>query len=435
MNILSYWFWFKKNPFRSKEEIKKNQFQLLKKQIENAYKNSKFYKEIWDSANFHPSQYNSIDDMERIPVVSKKDFKTTDAKDITTKGDLSGLYIHKTSGSTGIPLEIYFNRDDLWRKDFMWLRTYLLSGMNYSSKSLVMCDPEDIRKSSWYQKFGVFRNESINIFNDPKENYNRIVKNNFDIMVGYPIDLKMIAKIIIDNKIRVTPKVVYSSAGLLDQDTRNLIEKAFNAPVCDFYGSTEGGCIAFQTPGSGYYYTPSDINYLEIKNGTKVQSVYDASYGEAIITNLWNSSFPVIRYNIGDFIEIDPDIYAENSKINFPRISRIIGKYLDFLIFPNNIVVSPNKIKNLLTDLSEVDSFQVFQDKYEEIEVRVAINSEGSYDRVKSEVQKLLSSILPDTVLIKVKKVESFDRKASRKFKVIESKIGQQYFERKSNNL
>jgi len=429
MNLINYWFWFKRNPFRSREDLKKIQFALLKNQITNAYKNSLFYKEIWDEGNFHPSQLISLNDMQRIPVISKKDFKRVHPKEITVKKDLSALHIHRTSGSTGIPLEIYFDHHDLMRKNFMWFRAYLMAGMKLTSRNLVMCDPVDIREHFWFEKIGILRSDFINVFNDPNENFKRIAKNNFNIMVGYPIDLRMISKIIIDNKIKVTPDIVFSSAELLDKDTRVLIEKAFNAPVCDFYGSTEGGCVAFQIPKSDFYYVPSDITYLEVKSGEEIIPVNDATYGEAIITNLWNQTFPVIRYNIGDFIEIDQNIDSNKSFINFPRISRIVGKYLDFLVFPNNEIVSPHKVKQLLTDLPAVDSFQVYQEKLSEIEIRVAINRQGNFENVENEVQKRLKNVFPETVTMFIKQVESFNRNASRKFKVIESKIGQQYFD------
>jgi len=275
------------------------------------------------------------------------------------------------------------------------------------------------------------RNDFLNIFDDPKKNYERIIKNNFDILVGYPIDLKMMAKMVIDNNKTVKTKVVFSSAELLDLETRKLIEKAFNAPVCDFYGSTEGGAVAFQTPGLDNYYVPMDIVYLEINQANKILPFEKAKYGEAIITNLWNKTHPVIRYNIGDIIENSTQDNKVKTKNNFPLIKGIVGKYLDFLVFDNDIIISPHKVKQLLTDMRGVEAFQVYQDRTDEIQVRVVLNIDMSLTDVTASVNNRLLSILPHNVEIKVTQVECFDRKVSKKFKVIESQIGQKYFENK----
>jgi phenylacetate-CoA ligase len=421
----------KKNPFRNIEYQKRIQFNLLKNQLVNAYKNSNFYKKIWDDAGFNPDIFLSFNDMNNIPIITKEDLKKADAQDIITTKKIEKLNVHHTSGSTGIPLNVYFSRYDLIRKDFMWLRTYFLAGMKIFSKLLILADPCDIRQQKWFQKLGIFRYKFLNVFDDPKKNFKILKRNDFDILIGYPIDLKMMARMTLDYNAKIAPKVIFSTAEFLDEDTRDLIETAFKAPVCDFYGCTEGGNLAFQVANSKEYFVPTDIVYLEILQGKEILPIEKAHYGEAIITNLWNRTYPVIRYKIGDFLRVDNRIKSHHKRIKFPLISEIIGKYLDFLVFPGNILVSPHKPKQLLTNLSNVKAFQLYQEKIDNIEVRVCLEDNARLKDVEKDINMRLSTIIPKDVSIHIREVPDFNRSASKKFKVIESKVGQKYFNKR----
>ena len=50
-------------------------FEKLRGQTAWAYERSPFYQRTWDAAGFHPSQLHALDDLHRIPVITKEDLR------------------------------------------------------------------------------------------------------------------------------------------------------------------------------------------------------------------------------------------------------------------------------------------------------------------------------------------------------------------------
>ena len=84
-------------------------FEKLRGQTAWAYERSPFYRRTWDAAGFHPSQLNALDDLHRIPVITKEDLRQ-DLLDNPPFGsnvcdDWAEIErIHGSSGTTGSSL-------------------------------------------------------------------------------------------------------------------------------------------------------------------------------------------------------------------------------------------------------------------------------------------------------------------------------------------
>ena len=71
-----------------------------------AYKKSVFYRNKWDEAGVHPEHISSLDDFERVPVVTKQELRAAQLR-VEPFGDYLCVperevhHIHGTSGTTG----------------------------------------------------------------------------------------------------------------------------------------------------------------------------------------------------------------------------------------------------------------------------------------------------------------------------------------------
>ncbi|MCY4582276.1 MAG: phenylacetate--CoA ligase family protein, partial [Chloroflexi bacterium] len=80
----------------------------LQRQAAWAYERSPFYRNRWGEAGFHPDQINTLDDVQRIPIITKEDLRQ-DLLDNPPFGsnicdDWQNIQrIHGSSGTTGIP--------------------------------------------------------------------------------------------------------------------------------------------------------------------------------------------------------------------------------------------------------------------------------------------------------------------------------------------
>ena len=85
---------------------------------------------------------------------------------------------------------------------------------------------------------------------------------------------------------------------------RAIIERVFGVPVIDLYGSSETGHLLVETDG---IMRPSPETAL-------LESTSAVGIGELLVTTLTNPYLPLLRYEIGDFVERSPDGYRVHGR-------------------------------------------------------------------------------------------------------------------------
>ena len=89
----------------------------LREVMEYAYKTSPFYRGKWDDAGIRADQIKSLEDFEKVPVVTKKELRESQAR-LEPFGDYLCIptdrvyHVHGTSGTTGQPTVFAIGRDD-----------------------------------------------------------------------------------------------------------------------------------------------------------------------------------------------------------------------------------------------------------------------------------------------------------------------------------
>ncbi|WP_187378634.1 phenylacetate--CoA ligase family protein, partial [Vibrio cholerae] len=405
------------------KEIKKKQFAKLKKIVSYAYKHSRFYKDHYDLHEFHPSQLLTFDDINKIPIVRRHQLKDCPSEQLLTVRNHRNLHCHTTSGSSGIPVNIYYNRIENYKVLWSCLRSYLHAGMSLRDRTVALRDPIDIKKNTFYQKMGIIPYDYFNLYDSIENIYANLLKNysNIDILKAYPTDLVNLA--LLSNKdSRSFPKVkyIYSDSEVLDSFSRNFIEKSLGTKILDFYASVECGMIAFQTPTSnGKYLVNEDMIILEDLGCNSSDSA-----SPILITNLYKMTTPIIRYELGDIIEFDRD--SQNDENGVLRLNRIHGKYLDFIVLSDNSIVSPHVPKQDLTHLGCIDKFKLVQEKIDSVTLTIQKGA-GFNDTTELEILRKMDIAFKGLIKTRIEYVQDLVRGDCRKFKVIESKVAQKF--------
>ncbi|WP_405054982.1 phenylacetate--CoA ligase family protein [Vulcanimicrobium alpinum] len=89
----------------------------LREVMRHAYKSSAFYKKKWDDAGIDPESIRSLEDFERVPVVTKAELRASQAAhepygDYLCVPESEIHHIHGTSGTTGKPTAFAIGRND-----------------------------------------------------------------------------------------------------------------------------------------------------------------------------------------------------------------------------------------------------------------------------------------------------------------------------------
>ena len=219
------------------------------------------------------------------------------------------------------------------------------------------------------QKLGLFRRDYLSIFEEESIQLEAIKKLRPAVIYGYTSSLRILAEKLISNNLEPPfPKILMSSAELMDPATRQLLTEAFGTVPVDFYGSMEFGWIAWQCPQKNGYHINSDCLIVECLKDDG-QPVEPGEEGELVITNLHSDAAPLIRYATGDSA-----IFASKSCScgrSLPLLSSINGRLADCIVLPDGRKLSPYVITCTVEEIPGVRQFQVIQETDGSIRIRL----------------------------------------------------------------
>ena len=71
-------------------------------------------------------------------------------------------------------------------------------------------------------------------------------------------------------------------------------------PIHDLYGASESLHIAIKESGQDEMAVMDDLNILEVLDEQHQSS--PGGYGRTVLTNLYNYTLPILRYELGDYV-------------------------------------------------------------------------------------------------------------------------------------
>ena len=231
-------------------------------------------------------------------------------------------------------------------------------------------------------------------------------------IAGYAGSLYQIARVARDYNVQLyQPTFVYSSAEMLRDFMRSVIEEQFNAKVYDYYGSREVGAIAGEcVVGNRHVFSMNNVVEVFDDNDCPVGV---GSEGRLIVTNLHNYSLPMIRYEIGDTGELTSQVCACGSTL--PVLKQLSGRTTDHFILASGKLVHGEFITHLFYFRDWVDQFQVDQVQYDRLRIRIVLCGAVNEDDIQDITYKI-RLVMGENCSLDWDYVDSIDRSPQGKF-------------------
>ena len=320
----------------SPEQIRQWQDRRLRELIENAYRYSPYYHQLFDSLSIRPRDIRSAEDLERIPPLTKEILRER-YNDILLQGKPGLHYRHcTTGGSTGNPTR-YVKDNESWGFDnafniWMWKQTGYRYGDRFlalGSSSLFPTQKGSLRHKLYYGIRGKIPFNAMNLSQERlAECVDLIRKKNLHYIYGYASSLFLLAQYVeehhLENDIRI--KACFPTSEILTDLYRSTLERVFRCTVSDFYGAHDGGIVAHNIHGG-----------FKVSYNCLVQTADGSDSGPALLTDVTSTSFPFIRYQLGDEVSLG-DGYG--SYFNGQVLSRVIGRTSDVIRLENGRVLT-----------------------------------------------------------------------------------------------
>ena len=145
-------------------------------------------------------------------------------------------------------------------------------------------------------------------------------------LCGYSSSVAMLAESAIRGNLDIHPQTIIVSGDLLTQSIKQIIHEAWQAPIYDVYAVAESIYLAIKVCGQGDMVVMDDLNILEVLNHDD-RSVSPGESGRAVLTNLYNYTLPILRYELGDSVVLGTKQYDSP----FTTIRDINGRINDAL--------------------------------------------------------------------------------------------------------
>jgi phenylacetate-coenzyme A ligase PaaK-like adenylate-forming protein len=224
------------------------------------------------------------------------------------------------------------------------------------------------------------------------------------ILYGYPSMLARLAHEQREGRLRIAPESVTCTSESLLPEWRAAIRSAFDAPIVDTFGSTEG-LVGVSEPDALPICFNSDVCIVELVDAGGRPVPPGAPSDRILVTNLANRVQPLIRYEIRDRFVRHPDA-AEHGHLR----ATVAGRADDVLRF-GTVDVHPLVIRAVLVKTPAVSDYQVRQTA-RGVELCALAYEPLDLERLRGElVEALAAAGLPGAEVI-ARRVPSLERHA-----------------------
>jgi phenylacetate-CoA ligase len=410
-------------------ELEAYQARALQRIVKHAYSTIPFYRHSFDALGLKPDDIKTVDDLGRLPIISKSDIRSRPEDFISSDYSIRHLRKLSTSGSSGQPLQVYISRaEDAYRKA-KHLRANYTCGHKYSSRWLTVTSPSHFSEVKGLQKkLNFYSPRFVSVFWDIDRQLSAINDFKPEVLDGYSSSLSILANETKQRKtVDVAPKMIFGGAELIDEQSRKGIEEAFDAPFYDQYATIEFERMAWQCPKRGGYHIDADSLIMEVVDSDG-EAVGAGKTGEIVCTSLFNYAMPLIRYKVGDFGVLSDEECPCGRTL--PLLSRIEGRCDSLLLLPGGRTLSPRAVTVAMSGFrlnGDVEQFRVIQESRDKIRVIIKPkvlppNRNGLSEELVAHFRRLFQ-VDEGSVEFAVDFVDEIPLNPSGKLKIVESKL------------
>ena len=363
----------------------------LRRIVRNAMEHTEFYPKFYGAAGFHVEDIGRNGWFESLPVVTKADLREH-FEEFVNPQLRKYLKVSTTGGSTGVPTKTGYDCR-IPEEVYSWRLQNRFGVHPWDDHAYIWRDRRHGKLAKfknaalwWPTKHlkldaSFLTDEAIAAF---LEKFNKLKP---ALLQGYVGAVTQVAKYVLDHNLTMwSPKVVWTTSAPLPPVQRQLIMKAFCAPVCDEYGSCELRWIASQCPACKGLHVNVEHVHIEFVDDEN-KPVPKGEYGRALLTNLEDMVFPLIRYENNDRGRWLTEPCECGRPL--PCIDSVKGRESESFILPSGKTINGEFLTTIFDAAPEVArGFRVVQHKDLSVTVECVPSSEEFKPKICDIIQK-----------------------------------------------
>ncbi len=336
---------YERTQFLSPDSIRDLQWSRLRDLLDRAYARCPFYRERFDRAGLTPHDLRGLDDLRALPILEKRDIQERGEDMVARDWPRGDLIPNQTGGSTGTPISFYLSKARKCSRAAATLRHNRWAGWRVGDRAAVLWGaPRDRPANTWRSRLrGALLREPMWLDTGHlteaslAEFHTNLLRYRPRILQAYARAAVLFARYLqAVNATPHRPHAIVTSAEVLEEEDRRLLEDVFGCPVYNRYGCREVSVIASECSAHCGLHVMAEGLYVEIE--TPNGPAAPGEMGSILVTDLLNHAMPLIRYRIGDL-----GAWANGAcpcGRGLPRLKSVSGRVTDFLVGDDGRLVS-----------------------------------------------------------------------------------------------
>ena len=378
----------------SPEAMRAIQNEKLLKQVKHAWDHVPYYRKKMEEKGVTPDDIRSIDDIGKLPFLSKKDLRDAYPYGLLGKPLKECVRIHSTSGTTGKRVVAFYTQHDIDLWDDCCARAITAAGGT----------DEDVCQVSY--GFGLFTggaglnggSHKVGCLTIP------ISSGNTDRQIMFINDLQATILCCTPSyaaylgermkELGMGPDDIPLKAGIFgaeawSEEMRRDIQDTLGIKAYDIYGLTElsGPGVSFECSEQTGMHVNEDHFFPEIIDPETEEQLPLGSEGELVFTALDKEAFPMIRYRTRDICSLSRERCSCGRTLI--KTKKPKGRSDDMLII-RGVNVFPSQIETVLLNQGYAANYQIIVDRVnntDTLDVQVEMTPEMFTDNL-GEIHK-----------------------------------------------
>jgi phenylacetate-CoA ligase len=358
------------------DELEEYQESRLARVLDQAFRQVPYYRDLLGSLGLQRSDFRSAGDLRHLPVLTKDTVQNRSEALVAANAPRYSPTTYNTSGTSGKPLHFYLDRGANALEFAYYWRHWSWGGFKLGNRFAELNSHYFLKRPALadapfrYQPHlrrllmnsGQISRGRTRILADAIRRYRpRFLK-------GLASALYFLALTLQEARISdIRFECVFSTGELVTKMHRGLIESVFGCRLLDSYGHMER-TVAISECLQGGYHINSDYGLMQFED-LRPSEDGTGTLARVIGTSLYNFAMPLIRYDVGDEVELLPDERRCPCGRSLPLVAAIRGRCQDIILTPEgNYVTALFIVPELVRGVRFI---QFVQDREDQLEVRL----------------------------------------------------------------
>lgn len=411
---------------QSLDVIHADQLRRLQSLIQHALQQTEYYQQRFVEYGVASDGLKTLADLQRLPILTKDDIRANKDRMVARNISRETLVAKKTSGSTGVSVELFIDEDSNQWKRAVTVAYDRWTGWDIGMKvGAIWGNPE------CYQNWRMYLRNMLltrHIFLDTlkmdeptmQAYHTTLVKKKPEILFGHAHSLFLFARFMEQKGLSgVHPKGIISTCMVLHDFERETIERVFACRVTNRYGCEEVSLIGCECPQGNMHLNCSSLIVEFLRDG---KPVLPGEPGSIVVTDLTNYGMPIIRYKVGD-VGIPSAKVSCACGCNYPIMESLQGRVADYVVTPEGQYISGISLtENFAMYLPGVKQMQIVQESLKLILFRI-VKGEMFSEQTVVDLNKLAFARFGSRMSFTVEYVDSIQSEISGKYRFCISKM------------